>query len=163
MAKKNLSDQVFDVQPADRELLMTRTVNAPRELVFEVWTDPRHVVQWWGPKGFTNTVHTMDVRPGGVWSLTMHGPDGVDYPNKIVYKEVIKPERLAWSHGTGDENDPNQFDVSVNFIARGKKTEIVMRMTFKSKEARDMVVDKYGAIEGNKQSMDKLEAYLAKL
>lgn len=148
---------------ADRELVMTRVINAPRKLVFAVWTDPKHVAKWWGPKGFTNTIHEMDVRPGGVWRLTMHGPDSVDYPNKIVFKEVIKPERLVWTHGSGDENEPGQFEVTVTFTARGQQTEIGMHMVFKSKGERDMVVEKHGAIEGNKQMMDRLEEYLAKL
>jgi len=148
---------------ADRELVMTRVVNAPRKLVFTVWTDPKHVAKWWGPNGFTNTIHEMDVRPGGVWRLTMHGPDGVDYPNKIIYKEVTKPEQLVWTHGSGDENDPGQFEVTVTFAAHGQQTEITMHMVFKSKEERDKVVDKYGAIEGNIQTMNRLEEYLAKL
>lgn len=97
MAKKN--DPVLTVNTewnngdtADREIVISRLIHAPRELVFKVWTDPKHVAHWWGPNGFTNTIHEMDVRPGGVWRFIMHGPDGVDYPNKIVYKEVVKPQ-----------------------------------------------------------------------
>lgn len=147
---------------SDRELVMTRLFDAPRDLMFSVWTDPKHVAQWWGPRGFTNTIHEMDVRPGGVWRLTMHGPDGTDYPNVIVFKEVKKPEKLVWSHSSDDENDPGQFESTVIFEEQGKKTLITMRMVFQSKEARDMVVEKYGAVEGHKQTMDRLEAYLAK-
>src|SRR2546430_11151240 len=80
---------------SDREILLTRVFDAPRELVFKVWTDPEHVGRWWGPRGFTNTIHEMDVRPGGVWRFTMHGPDGVDYLNRIVFIEVARPERLV--------------------------------------------------------------------
>ena len=82
---------------AAREIVAARVFDAPRELVFDAWTDPEHVAQWWGPNGFTNTIHEMDVRPGGVWRFVMHGPDGVDYNNKIVYIEVVKPERLSTS------------------------------------------------------------------
>ena len=76
---------------APDEIVTTRLLNAPRALVFEAWTDPHHVAQWWGPNGFTNTIHEMDVTPGGVWRFVMHGPDGVDYPNRIVYIEVVNP------------------------------------------------------------------------
>jgi uncharacterized protein YndB with AHSA1/START domain len=148
---------------ADRELVFTRIFKAPRELVFEVWTNPNHVVHWWGPKGFTNTIHEMNVKPGGVWRFIMHGPDGNDYPNKIVFKEVVKPSLLTFDHGWDNEdmdNHPGKFEVVVNFEAKGKSTELTMKMIFKSKEAKDEVVEKYGAIDGNKQTMDKLEAYL---
>jgi uncharacterized protein YndB with AHSA1/START domain len=147
---------------ADRELVISRIFNAPLELVFTVWTDPEHLAKWWGPNGFTNTIHKMDVKPGGEFLLTMHGPDGTDYPNKIVYDEVVKNKLLGWSHGSGNDNDPSQFKVTVQFSAQDDKTLITMRMVFASKEAKDFVVEKHGAIEGNKQTMDKLEAYLAK-
>jgi len=81
---------------AEREIVMTRVFDAPRELVFQAWTDPMHVAQWWGPEGFSTTIHEMDVRPGGVWRLTMHGPDGRDYKNKMVFLEVARPERLVY-------------------------------------------------------------------
>lgn len=147
----------------DREVIATRILKAPREVVFEVWTNPKHVIHWWGPKGFTNTIHEMSVKPGGVWRFIMHGPDGTDYPNKIVFKEVVKPSLLTFDHGWDVEdikNDPRTFEVTVNFIAKGKTTELIMKMVFKSKEVKDEVVEKYGAIEGNKQMMDKLEVYL---
>ena len=146
-------------ETSDRELVITRLLNAPRELVFNVWTDPKHVAQWWGPNGFTNTIHEMEVKPGGVWRLTMHGPDGVDFPNKIVFHQVLKPELLVYSHG--DDKDPGQFEVTVNFVAKGKKTELTMRSVFRTKEELDHVVRKHGAREGMTQHMNRLEAYLA--
>ena len=76
---------------ADREIAATRIFDAPRELVWKAWTDPKHVAQWWGPNGFTNTIHEMNVSPGGVWRFMMHGPDGTDYPNRIVFIEVVEP------------------------------------------------------------------------
>jgi uncharacterized protein YndB with AHSA1/START domain len=147
----------------DREIIATRILKAPREVVFEVWTNPKHVVHWWGPTGFTNTISEMSVKPGGVWRFMMHGPDGTDYPNKIVFKEVIKPSFLSYDHGwdvDDQKKDPRTFEVTVNFNAKGKTTELIMKMVFKSKEVKDEVVEKYGAIEGNKQTMDKLEEYL---
>ena len=148
-------------QPSDlsgRELVITRLLDAPRELVFKVWTEPEHVAQWWGPDGFINTIHEMDVKPGGIWRLTMHGPDGVDYPNKITFHKVVRPKLLVYSHG--NENDPEQFEVSVNFVKKGQKTELTMRGVFSTKEELDLVVEKYGAREGQTQTINRLEAYL---
>src|SRR5690242_14092008 len=85
----------------NRELFTSRLVNAPRELVWEVWTNPEHIKYWWGPAGFTNTIAQMNVAPGGLWDFVMHGPDGTDYKNQHVYKEVLKPERLVMEHVTG--------------------------------------------------------------
>lgn len=148
-------------ETADREIAITRVFNAPRNLVWTAWTDPKHVALWWGPNGFTNTIHKMEVKVGGVWDFMMHGPDGTNYPNKILFTEVVKPELLKFDHGSDDPNDPGQFKVTVNFTAiEAKKTEIKMRMLFQTKEARDLVVEKYGAIEGNTQTMNRLEEYL---
>lgn len=146
---------------ADREIVITRIMNAPRELVFEAWTNPKHVAHWWGPNGFTSTIYEMDVRPGGVWRLTMHGPDGTNYPNKIVYIEVLKPERLVYDHGSGVEDEPEQFRATVVFDDQGGKTRVTMRALFKSPEERDQVIEQHGAIEGGNQTLARLEQYLA--
>src|SRR5258706_7128695 len=76
-----------------------RVFDAPRELVWKVWTEPEHIGKWWGPNGFTTTTHKMEVKAGGVWRFVMHGPDGRDYQNKITFIEVVKPERLVYKHG----------------------------------------------------------------
>ena len=145
---------------ADRELVITRILNAPRELVFEAWVNPNHIIHWWGPDGFTNTIHKMEVKPGGVWSFIMHGPDGVNYPNQIVYEEVVKPSLLVYRHGTGEDNDPRQFHVTVSFETEGKKTRLTMRSVFTSAEALE-AVKKFGAVEGGQQTLNHLEAYLS--
>ena len=111
-----MKDKSSDAGLEARQIVATRILNAPRELVFRVWTEPDHVAKWWGPKGFTNTIHEMDVRPGGVWRLIMHSPDGVDYRNKIIYTEVRKPELLAYTHVSAPK-----FDVTVTFVDKGAK------------------------------------------
>jgi len=146
---------------SDREIAITRLLNAPRELVFEVWTSPKHVDKWWGPNGFTNTIYEMDVRPGGVWRYMMHGPDGTDYPNLVTYIEVVKPERLVYMHG--DDNDPEQFKVTVIFEDLGDQTRLSMTSLFRTPEELEFVVEKHGASEGLKQNMDRLEAWIARL
>src|SRR5580704_6751798 len=82
----------------DRELVLSRTLNAPAELVWEAWTKPEHIANWWGPNGFTNTINKMDIRPGGEWDLVMHGPDGTDYKNKSIFKEVVHHKKLVYQH-----------------------------------------------------------------
>jgi uncharacterized protein YndB with AHSA1/START domain len=146
------------VDTSDREIATTRLLDAPRELVWKAWTDPRHVAQWWGPNGFTNTIAEMDVRPGGIWRFIMHGPDGTNYPNRIAFIEVTPPERLVYVHG--DEAEPDQFHVTVTFEKEGSKTKLTMRSLFKTKADRDHVVEKYGAVEGMQQTLGRLTAYL---
>jgi uncharacterized protein YndB with AHSA1/START domain len=147
---------------ADREIVITRVFDAPRELVFNAWTDPKHVPQWWGPKGFTTTVHEMDVKPGGVWRFVMHGPDGVDYDNRIVFLEIVKPDHLVYAHASDKEDDLEQFQVTVTFTPQGGRTQLTPRMLFASTAQRDKTIE-FGAIELGKQSLGRLEAHLAKM
>jgi uncharacterized protein YndB with AHSA1/START domain len=147
----------------DREILATRIFDAPRELVFRMWTDPEHIVQWWGPKGFTTTTYSMDVRPGGVWRFVMHGPDGTDYQNKITFLEIVEPERLVYKHGGDRDVEPVNFQTTVIFEERGGKTAISIQMLFPSARARDYTVAKYGAVEGLNQTLGRLTEHLAQM
>ena len=148
---------------SEREIEITRLLNAPRELVFEVWTSPKHVDKWWGPTGFTNTTYKMDVRPGGEWVYVMHGPNGMNFDNRIRFIEVIRPEKLVYLHDSGIDNDPRGFEAFITFEAVGTQTKVTLRSVFKTKEARDFAVREFGAIEGGKQHLAKLESYLASL
>jgi uncharacterized protein YndB with AHSA1/START domain len=152
------------MESENKEIVISRVFDAPRELVWEVWTNPNHVVNWWGPNGFTTTIHEMDVRPGGKWHHTMHGPDGTDYPNKSVFKEVVKPERLVFSHGGGKEGGKGaHFEASWTFeTVAGGKTKVTARMVFPTAADRDHVVKEYKAIEGGQQTLGRLAEYLAK-
>ena len=148
----------------DREIVITRVFDAPRELVWEAWTDPKHVAQWWGPQGFTTTIQKMDVRPGGVWKHVMHGPDGTDYPNSSVFKEVVKPERIVFSHGGGKRGGAGaHFVATWIFIAQGNKTRVTLRLLFKTAAERDKTEKEYGAIEGGNQTLARLAEHLAKM
>ena len=149
-----------DASTADREIVIERTVNAPRELVWQAWTEADQIRQWWGPNGFTTTIHAMDVRVGGVWRFIMHGPDGTDYPNKVVYREIVKPERLVYDH-TDDRDPPShQFQTTVTFAAQGRKTMVTLRALFANAEARAASV-KFGAIEGGAQTLARLDQHVA--
>lgn len=158
MAARN----IFELEHDPRALISTRVLDAPRELVFAAWTDPKHLAQWWGPDGFTTTTHSFDMRPGGVWRFVMHGPDGRDYQNRITYDEIVKPERIVYSHGGGDDVEPLQFQVTVTFEDLGnKKTRLTMRGVFPSAAERDRVIKEYGADKGMGQTLARLVEYVA--
>jgi uncharacterized protein YndB with AHSA1/START domain len=144
---------------ADREIVLSREFDAPRELVFQAYTDPRHLPIWWGPDGFSNTVHHIDVRPGGMWRFTMHGPDGKDWPNRIAYSEVVPNERLAYLHGDDVDDDPGAFQVTVRFDDLGGRTRVTQRMVFATAAQRAGVIQ-FGAVELGNQTMAKLAEYL---
>jgi uncharacterized glyoxalase superfamily protein PhnB/uncharacterized protein YndB with AHSA1/START domain len=139
---------------ADREISIERTFNAPIELVWEVWTDPEHIKNWWGPNGFTNTITQMNMVPGGEWDLVMHGPDGVDYKNKSIFKEVVKHKRIVYEHISGPK-----FIATIDFESRGDKTHINWHMLFETKEEFIRTVQIFKADEGLKQNVEKLELY----
>jgi uncharacterized glyoxalase superfamily protein PhnB/uncharacterized protein YndB with AHSA1/START domain len=139
----------------DRELIITRLLNAPRELVWKVFTEPEHIKNWWGPTGFTNTIDKMEVRPEGIWEFVMHGPDGTDYKNKSIYKEVVKHERIVFEHVSGPK-----FTATMIFEAQGEKTFLTWHMLFQSKEEFIQTVKTFKADEGLKQNIEKLNKYL---
>jgi len=155
-------DQAVATTP-DREIVTTRLLDAPRELVFKVWTDPKHLPHWYGPNGFRTTIEEMDVRPGGEWRLVMHGPDGRDYRNRIVFSEVVPPERLVYRHVPEPGTEPVTHQTIVTFVDRGGKTELTLRLVFASNEARDYVIKTYNALEGGRQTVGRLADYLAQL
>ncbi len=159
MAVKNSID--LDQDP--RAIVGIREFDAPRELVFKVWTDPKHLAQWWGPNGFTTTTSSFDMRAGGVWRFVMHGPDGRDYQNRIIFDEVVPPERIVYRHGGGDDVEPVQFRTTVAFEDLGKRTRIVMRMDFPSAAERDRVIQEYGADKGLVQTLGRLAEHVAAL
>ena len=145
----------------DIEVSAVRILNAPRDIVWKVWTEPEHIAVWWGPAGFINTIEKMEVKPGGKWKFIMHGPDGVDYPNIVSYIEVKKPELLIYNHG--DKEEERFFQVTVRFEELGNKTRLIWNSVFNSAEQLNKVVDEHNALEGLKQNIDKLEKYLENL
>jgi uncharacterized protein YndB with AHSA1/START domain len=145
---------------ADREIVISREIDGPRGLVFEAFSDVAHLSQWWGPDGFTTTTHAFEFRPGGVWEFTMHGPDGTDYPNRIEWLEIAPPEKIVFWHGEGTD-DPEAFVSTVTIADLGERSEIVFRSVFGTRERRNEVVERYGAIEGGKQTLGRLAVYIA--
>jgi uncharacterized protein YndB with AHSA1/START domain len=144
---------------ADREVVVSRVISAPRDVVFEAFTSVGHLSRWWGPEGFTTTTRSYDFRPGGVWDFVMHGPDGTDYQEWITWTEIVPPERIALVHGER-RDDPNAFESVLTFEPAGDDTRIAMRALFPTKELRDEAVEKYHAIEGGEQTLANLAAYV---
>src|SRR3954449_11769964 len=103
---------------ADREIVISRVISAPRELLFEAFTEVRHLSRWWGPEGFTTTTRAFEFRVGAVWDFVMHGPDGTDYQESISWTEISPPERIAMLHGQF-RGDPDAFESVLRFMSDG--------------------------------------------
>ncbi len=150
--------------PSDTELVLTRTFDAPRDLVWKAWTDPKHLARWWGPAGFTTTTSRIEIRTGGQWRFVMHGPDGRDYENLITFDEIVEPERIAYHHGGEADLEPVSFKTIVTFEAVSRdQTRVTMTSLFPSKKAREFVVREYGADEGGRQHLAKLADHVAEM
>jgi uncharacterized protein YndB with AHSA1/START domain len=147
---------------ADREIVISRIIGAPRELVFEAFTEVRHLSQWWGPDGFTTTTRAFEFRVGGEWEFVMHGSDGTDYQEWIRWTEIAPPERIELLHGES-RGDPNAFESVITFAPDGAATRVEMRTVFRTKELRDEVVEKYHAIEAGQQTLRNLAAYVTEM
>jgi uncharacterized protein YndB with AHSA1/START domain len=147
---------------ADREIVIDRVIGARRELVFEMFTQVRHLSRWWGPGGFTTTTRAFAFRVGGEWEFVMHGPDGTEYQEWISWTEIVPPERIAMLHGEY-RGDPNAFESVLTFASDGAATRIEMRTVFPTAALRDEAVGKYHAIEGGRQTLDNLAAYVTEI
>ena len=139
----------------DREITISRKLNAPIDLVWEAWIKPEHIANWWGPNGFTTTISKMDLIAGGEWNLVMHGPDGTDYKNKSIFKEVVLHKKIVYEHVSAPK-----FVSTISFEAQGEQTQLTWHMLFESVEEFIRVVKTFKADEGLKQNVEKLEAYL---
>jgi len=147
--------------PEDQPTItMEREFDAPPDVLFRAFTDPDAMKVWYGPNGFTITVIAMDFRVGGQFRFTMHGPDGTDYSNRMIYREIVPSQRLVYLHDSGVDNDPRGFNVVNTFKAIGTdRTLLTRRSTFPSVEARNAVM-KFGAVELGMQTMEKLAAFV---
>ncbi|MFL5675404.1 MAG: SRPBCC family protein [Chloroflexota bacterium] len=147
---------------AEREIVISRVIDASRDLVFDAFTEVRHLSRWWGPEGFTTTTRAFEFREGGEWDFVMHGPDGTDYQEWITWTEIAPPERIALLHGES-RGDPNAFQSVLTFAPDGAGTRIEMRTLFPTKALRDEAVETYHAIEGGEQTLNNLAGYVTEL
>lgn len=152
----------IDLETDPRSIIGSRVFDAPRDLVFSAFTDPKHLAHWWGPNGFTTTTHSFDFRSGGVWRFVMHGPDGRDYQNRITYEEIALPERIVYRHDGGEDVEPVQFSQTLTFQDLGDgRTRLTWHGRFPTAEERARVIKQYGADEGLSQTMARLVDYVA--
>lgn len=165
MVKQNHSSS----SQSDREIVITRIFNAPRELVFKAWTEAKHIEQWWGPEGFTTRVTEMDLRPGGQWCYVMISPDGTEYPAQGVFREIVPPERLVTSDEFGegiekvlDVDLPQGMVTTVLFEDLDGKTKLTIQIVHESADDRRKH-EEMGVVPGWNSSLDCLDQYLAKL
>lgn len=159
MSKKN------DLSASEREFVMERVFDAPRELVFKAFSECKHLAHWWGPKGWTLPVCEIDFRPGGVWLYCMGGPDGEQSCGKAVYQEIIAPERIVYTDAFADadgnvlEGMPEML-ITVEFAEHEGKTKLTNRARFASAADLEATLG-MGMVEGLTETLDRLEAYLA--
>ena len=145
----------------DREAVIARVYDAPRELVFEAWTKPEHIVRWFGPHGFEVTTHEIDIRVGGRWRFDFRGPDGTVWGNRMVFEKIERPSLLVFEHGSDIDDDPGRFLVTVTFDEQSNgKTVVTLRQLHPTAEQRAHVIG-FGAVELGFQTLDKLAAHVA--
>lgn len=153
-----LQAHVAPAQPIKpKEMTTTRLLDAAPALVYRAWTEPDQLAQWWGPNGFTNTIHQMDVRPGGAWRLTMHGPDGTDYLNESVFLQVMAPHLLVYYHSSAPK-----FVSVVTFAPEGAGTRLTLMSHFLSDEDYDSAMNVHGAVEGARQTLARLAEFVGR-
>ena len=159
MEEAGASRAATPARPEDREIVISRIIAAPPEQVFEAFTEVAHLVNWWGPGGFTTTTRAFEFRVGGVWDFVMHGPDGTDYPEWIAWTEITPPQRIALLHGEHPD-DPKAFESVFTFTAEAAATRVELRTVFRTKEQRDEAANKFRAVEGGQQTLNNLATYL---
>ena len=144
----------------DREIVLSRVIDAPRELVFEAWSDPKHLPQWFGPAGFRIESKEIDVRAGGIWRFDMIAPEGTVYPNRMRFRRIERPHLIEVDHGADEDEDPGMFRMTVTFDAHGDQTVLTLRQLHPTAAQRETVIG-FGAVELGYQTLDKLAAHVA--
>jgi uncharacterized protein YndB with AHSA1/START domain len=144
----------------EREIVLTRVYDAPREMVFRAWTEPGRIVQWFGPRGYACTTHEIDIRVGGRWRFDMVAPNGHRWPNRMVFVEIDPPKKLVIDHGVDVDDDPGRFRTTVTFdVQTNGKTVLTLRQLHPTRAQRDGAIG-FGAVELGQQTLDKLAEHL---
>ncbi len=147
----------------DREIVLSRVIDAPRELVFQAWTDAEHLAEWFGPEGFTIENISCDIREGGLWRFVMIAPDGTRYPSRKKYLKIVPPSLIVLDHGLDQDDDPGRFRVTLTFDSQSNgKTVITLRQLHPTRDLRDEKIG-FGAVEYGFQTIGKLDRFVAKL
>lgn len=151
--------EAMESSTADREIVVTRLIDAPPELVFEAFTSVAHLSRWWGPEGFSTTTRSFEFRVGGEWVFTMRGPDGTAHPEWITWTAIVPGERIEMLHGER-RDDPDRFESALTFTPEGAATRIELRTVFPTAELRDQALERSHAAEGGRQTLAKLAGYV---
>jgi uncharacterized protein YndB with AHSA1/START domain len=156
-----MSELAPELTHDERSIVATRLFRAPRKMVYEAFADPKQVVLWWGPEGFTTIILEMDLRPGGEWRLVMHGPDGTNYPNDMIFTEVVPMERIVLDLIGGKQGaEPVRLQKTITFADEDGGTRLTFNIRFASREARDVNVRTYKSVEGSRQMFNRLTTFL---
>lgn len=147
--------------PLDREVVITRLIDAPRALVFAAWSEPAQLPLWFGPEGFDITTHAIDLRQGGEWRFDMVAPDGTRYGNRMRFLRLNPPQRIEVLHGSDRDDDPAAFHMLVTFDEQADgKTILTLRQMYPTRARREAVIG-FGAVEYGGQTLDKLARHVA--
>jgi len=156
-----LLETMPELQEDERTIVSTRVFNAPRKMVYAAFADPKQVVEWWGPHGFTTTVLEMDLRPGGAWRIVMHGPDGTHYPNEMTFTAVVPNERIELDLVGGREGaEPVRMHKTISWEDEAGGTRLTLRNEFGSRALRDDNVRTYGSVKGARELFERLTQFL---
>jgi uncharacterized protein YndB with AHSA1/START domain len=147
-------------RPSEREILFSRRIAAPVDLVWDVWSDVRHLHEWYGPAGFTATTEEFDFTPGGVWRLTMHGPDGTDYPTLIRFRTIEPKSVIVYSNRWDLPDAPLEFTIAVTMIPEAQATRLALLMTFADDADVQTAVEIYGVLNGGEEVFERIADYL---
>jgi uncharacterized protein YndB with AHSA1/START domain len=159
---QELLERMPELQEDERTIVSTRVFHAPRRMVYRAFADPKHVVHWWGPHGFTTTVLEMDLRTGGKWRIVMHGPDGANYPNEMTFTAVVPNERIELDLVGGREGaEPVHIHKTITWQDEDGGTRLTVRNQFGSRALRDENVRTYGSVQGSRDLFERLRAFLA--
>lgn len=150
-------------RPSDKELVFTRSFDAPRTLVWNAWTDPAQLARWWGPNGFSITTYEHNLQKDGLWRLTMHGPDGRDYKNRIVFLEINPQEKLVYKHDGEPGEEPVNFQTTVTLTEEAGVTTLTMHAVFPTATDLEYVIKNYGADKGGVQTVGRLAEHVSML
>ena len=147
----------------DRETVLSRVIDARRDIVFSAWTDPEHLPNWFGPAGFKIETKEIDIRVGGLWRFDMVAPDGRRYTNRMQFRRIEPPALIEIDHGADDADDPGQYRMTVTFDEQSDgKTVITLRQLHPTKARRDATIG-FGAVEYGYQTLEKLARHVGSL
>lgn len=140
-------------------MAFSRLIAAPVETVWEIWSELRHLHEWFGPAGFTITTQEFAFAPGGMWRFTMHGPEGTDYPNRIVFRTIEPKTQIVYANSWDLPDAPLDFTVVVTFAAEGERTRLILHMTFANDAAMQTAVERYGVLSGGVETFERMAGY----